>query len=53
MPASGSIRKIKAGAQSPEGLQAFKDVREWARRKAKDLERSERLGSRRDHHVTR
>ena len=45
MKATGDVEKIRRWAKSPEGVRAIKGALEWARRKGRELERSQRLTS--------
>ncbi len=54
MKATGDIEEIKRWANSPEGVRAIKGVIDWARKKGRKLERSQRVSPERmDRRVTR
>lgn len=54
LKASGDLDEIRRWANSPEGVQTMKDVIDWARKKGRKLERSQRVGlDRLERRVTR
>lgn len=54
MKATGDIEEIKRWARSPEGVQAIKDAIDWARKKAREREKAERVSpARMDRRMTR